>query len=75
MPDGCIMATMLVIEPQEDIEARLQGIIAASIGDSEDAALTADECREALQWMARGNRLITWLSGFYILAEDYTNLK
>ena len=75
MPDGCIMATMLVIEPQEVVESRLQGIIAASIGDSEDAALTSEECREALRWMAKGNRLITWLSGFYIFAGDIETLN
>lgn len=75
MPDGAILSTTLVIEPQDAVEGRLQSIINASIGDSQDAMLTSTECTEALQWMAKDNRLITWLSGLYIDAETIPALN
>jgi len=75
MPDGAILATTLIIEPQDIVEGDIQTTIKTSIGDGKDAELTDIECNEALHQMARGDKLITWLSGIYIDADSLGELN
>jgi len=72
LPDGAILMTTLVVQPQDRVEGDIVKTQEASLGDSQDAKITKDECKRTLTLMAYGNRLSTVFSGIYIdaLTED-----
>lgn len=70
LPEGAIVNMTFAVEPADLIERRLLGIVDAAIGESPESTLAKQQCQEALEWMARGRRLIGWSAGIYLNADS-----
>lgn len=75
MPDGIVLAYTLIIDPQDKVEAQIELVKQNSIGDGYQSEQTKKECSRALKEMAKGNRLITFLSCIYIDADNLEELE
>ena len=75
MPDGVILMYTLIIEPQDKAEAQIELVVKNSIGDGEKSRRTRKECKKSLKEMAKGHRLVTFLSGVYIDAMSTEELN
>jgi len=75
LPDGAILMTTVVVQPQDRVEGTIIVTKEKSIGDSEASRITKEECDETLTNMAHGKRLITVFTGIYIDALDEAELE
>ena len=75
MPDGTVLMHTLVIDPQDKVEAQIDLVKTHAIGDGQESKQTRKECKQARQEIAKGNRLITFLSGIYIDANSIKKLN
>ena len=69
-PEGTVMAITITIQPQDAVHNHVAKIQAASGGDNIESQLAYREAREAMEQMARGNKLFPAQVAFYIRAED-----
>lgn len=74
LPDGAVLATTLVFEAQDIVEAGINVVLENSKTDSKDAEQTAKECNEVLHYMAQGFRLLSSITGIYVDAPTLKEL-
>ncbi len=75
MPDGTILMYTLIISPQDKVEAQIETVKANAFGNGHEATLVRKECDRGLKEMAKGNRLISFISGIYIDAPTVKALN
>ena len=75
MPPGTILATTIVITPQDEVQNHIDYIQDKAIGDSVDAEHTREDCDIAKKLMGRKHKLYRAMMAVYIRGEGINDLR
>jgi conjugative transfer ATPase len=75
MPPGTIMATTIVITPQDQIQEHINKIQDKSKGESVDATMARQDCETAKSLMGGKQKLYRAMMSMYIRGDDLRDLR
>lgn len=75
MPPGTIMATTIIITPQDEVQAHINRIQDKSKGESVDATFARKDCETAKGLMGSKHKLYRAMMCVYIRGEDLKDLR
>ena len=75
MPEGTIMVSTVVVVPQDTVEAHIEAISKAAIGDAASAARTRSDCLEAKKILGERHKFYRARYAFYVKADSIAELN
>lgn len=75
MPPGTIMATTIIITPQDEVQNHINRIQEKSKGESVDATMARKDCNIAKDLMGRKHKLYRAMMCVYIRGDDLKDLR
>ena len=75
MPPGTMVATTIIITPQDEVQEHISRIENKAKGESVDAATTRKDCDVAKDLMANKNKIYKAMMCVYIRGEDIKDLR
>ena len=75
MPPGTMVATTIVITPQDEVQEHILRIENKAKGESVDAVTTRKDCDVAKELMAEKNKIYKCMMSVYIRGEDLKDLR
>jgi conjugative transfer ATPase len=75
MPPGTVMATTIIITPQDQIQNHINKIQDKSRGESVDATMAREDCDTAKSLMGNKHKLYRAMMCVYIRGEDQKDLR
>lgn len=75
MPPGTVIATTIIITPQDEIQGHLNRINEKSKGESVDATMTRRDCDIAKDLMGNKHKLYRAMMAVYIRGENIKDLR
>lgn len=75
MPEGTVMASTIVITPNDTVELHIDQIESSAIGTSTDASRTKADCEEAKSIMGERHKMYRAAYSFYIRSTSIRDLN
>tara|TARA_R110001592_G_scaffold316364_1_gene592807 strand:+ start:41783 stop:44773 length:2991 start_codon:yes stop_codon:yes gene_type:complete len=75
LPAGSIVATTIIITPQDDIQSHVNKINEKSKGESVDAEMTRQDCEVAKDLMGGGHKLYRSMMCVYVRGDNLKDLR
>ena len=75
LPPGSMLSITIVVKPQHRMKAHVEGIQSASRAKTPEAEQSWNECRQVLQRMAYGDKLVPMFMVLYVAGESSEDLR